>query len=267
MKSSVLALLPALAAAKPVPDVGISTVNVVGGQEASATEFPFIVSLESKTEGEEGHYCGGTLLNSLTVLTAAHCLASEDAENVQIRAGHRIRNEGGVTVNAASIWLHPDYNATSAENDLALVQLEEPIEKTNNITYATLSPPKSDPKAGTQVTVAGWGHTSEGGELADTLQKASFPVIDRAECKKTLDANITEGMFCAGDLKGGIDSCQGDSGGPLLNDENGNVIGVVSFGFGCARENSPGVYARVGYYRELINSKMWKPAVARRFFA
>lgn len=90
MKSSVLALLPALAAAKPVPDVGISTVNVVGGQEASATEFPFIVSLESKTEGEEGHYCGGTLLNSLTVLTAAHCLASEDAENVQIRAGHRV---------------------------------------------------------------------------------------------------------------------------------------------------------------------------------
>ncbi|VUC30956.1 unnamed protein product [Clonostachys rosea] len=267
MKSTVLALLPALAAAKPVPDVGISTVNVVGGQEASATDFPFIVSLESKTEGEEGHYCGGTLLNSLTVLTAAHCLASEEAENVQIRAGHRIRNEGGVTVNAASIWLHPDYNATSAENDLALVQLEEPIEKTNNITYATLSPPKSDPKAGTQVTVAGWGHTSEGGELADTLQKASFAVVDRAECKKTLNANITEGMFCAGDLKGGIDSCQGDSGGPLLNDENGNVVGVVSFGFGCARANSPGVYARVGYYRELINSKMWKPAVARRFFA
>ncbi|CAG9954531.1 unnamed protein product [Clonostachys rosea f. rosea IK726] len=267
MKSSIFAAALSLSAfaAGLSSDDDVSTIKVVGGEDAGASDFRFIVSIESTIEGEEGHYCGGTLMNEWTVLTAAHCLVGENAGSTQVRAGHRVRNTGGVTVGVTSFWRHPKYNSTTTENDIALIELDEPIEKTKNITYATLAAPKNDPKAGLNVTVAGWGHTKEDGDLAVNLQKASFAVVARDECRKKLKSPVTNDMFCAGTPAGGIDSCQGDSGGPLINAENGNVIGVVSWGYGCARADSPGVYARVGYFREQINAEAWYPANKKRW--
>lgn len=105
---------------------------------------------------------------------------------------------------------------------------------------------------GTNARVSGWGATSEGGPGSATLLAVYKPVVSNAACNAAYNGGITDGMICAGVPEGGRDACQGDSGGPLTA---GNiVIGIVSWGQGCARPNFFGVYARVAHYRNWIDS-------------
>jgi len=111
-------------------------------------------------------------------------------------------------------------------------------------------------KAGDMLTVSGWGTLSSGGLQPDALHGVNVPLITDEECKKAYGvSSITSSMICAGDVaNGGIDSCQGDSGGPLTFDDT--VVGVVSWGIGCAHAGNPGVYARVsallGWIKNII---------------
>jgi len=98
------------------------------------------------------------------------------------------------------------------------------------------------------------------------LQKAEVPIISNNECQKRIQeaglapySVIPDIMLCAGYKKGGKDSCQGDSGGPLVvqrEDGRFNLVGVVSWGVGCGRENLPGVYARVSEFRNWIEENI-----------
>ena len=153
--------------------------------------------------------------------------------------------------------LHPNYSPETIENDICLLQTSEKIDFENE-DLAPACLPKGPVKDGNKCFVAGWGKTSETGQQADLLQEIKVEIIPHAKCNS---ANVYNGeveansMFCAGDLKGGIDSCQGDSGGPLIcvNDDDEPVLdGIVSWGFGCARENSPGVYTRINSYTSWI---------------
>lgn len=99
--------------------------------------------------------------------------------------------------------------------------------------------------------VAGWGTTCEGCDGTNILRFVSVPVISNAQCNTMYGGRITTGMLCAGFPEGGRDACQMDSGGPLTF--NNQLIGVVSWGTGCARPNAPGVYARVAHYRNWID--------------
>ena len=112
--------------------------------------------------------------------------------------------------------------------------------------------------------VAGWGSTTPGGESSKILQEVQVPVIAEPVCKdlyKSSKASIDGGVVCAGDTeKGGKDSCQGDSGGPLMLSHGPqsrvHLIGIVSFGIGCAQPNHPGVYTRVSHHIDWILSKL-----------
>jgi len=131
-----------------------------------------------------------------------------------------------------------------------------------NITRSPLIPaclPASNENTydGENATVAGWGATEQGGDVSPNLQKVEVPVIPNKQCNwRTLYlGKITENMLCAGDTKsGGKDSCQGDSGGPLIVERNNRylLVGIVSYGYGCAQPLAPGVYTRVGRYPEWI---------------
>lgn len=123
--------------------------------------------------------------------------------------------------------------------------------------------------------VAGWGRLQEGGKSSNVLQELQIPILENAECKEQYRKQgklITENQFgdaviCAGYLEGGRDSCQGDSGGPLMQpvrqDEANNEIsyryyqvGIVSYGIGCARTDTPGVYSRVQHFVDWIQEKI-----------
>ncbi|KAK0384039.1 hypothetical protein NLU13_8128 [Sarocladium strictum] len=243
-----LVSLLGLAAALPNPQAGTKQL-IVGGTSAATGEFPYIVSLQQNSR----HFCGGVLLNANTVLTAAHCTEGSSASSVTIRAGTNRWASGGVTSRVSSLRVHPNYVSSTTDNDIAIWKLSTSIAQSSLVAYATLPTQGSDPAANSAVTVAGWGYTSEdSGAVASSLLKVTVPVVSRATCRSEYGSSaITNNMVCAGLPQGGKDSCSGDSGGPLVN-ASGTLVGLVSWGNGCARAGYSGVYTRVGNYVQWI---------------
>lgn len=129
-------------------------------------------------------------------------------------------------------------------NDIALLKLAQKLSFNTNVQAIPLSKSISDIRNGVMATVVGWGDLVENANAGSTtLKKVNVPVITNSNCKKYYGNDLYPGMFCAGYQNGNLDSCQGDSGGPLV--ANNRVIGIVSWGNGCARPNNPGIYTTV----------------------
>lgn len=161
--------------------------------------------------------------------------------------------EGGFDRDVAEIIIHPDYQRLTYNRDVALWKLSEPITDVEVIPLDTTG--RFD-AAGNVATVIGWGTTSEGGSVTDVLREVEVPLMTNEDCDDDYPGEIYDEMLCAGYPLGGKDACQGDSGGPLFYE--GVQVGVVSWGYGCARPGSAGVYARVSaladWIVETINS-------------
>lgn len=246
-----LAALASTAAALPNPNP--QGQEIVGGELASAGDFPFIVSLQRSGS----HFCGGSLVNANTVVTAAHCSVGQSASSVTVRAGSLKRNSGGTLVGVSRIIVNPSYQSSSYNNDVAIWKLSTSIPTSSTIGYATLAAAGSDPAGGSSAQTAGWGTTTSGGSsLPVDLRKVTVPIVSRSTCQSNYGtSSVTTSMVCAGLAAGGKDSCQGDSGGPLVNSAK-TLIGIVSWGEGCAAPNAPGVYARVGALRTFIDANL-----------
>ncbi len=244
-------------ASSPVTDRALPLPPIVGGTEAAAGEFSFIVSLQS---GSFGHFCGGSLIASNWVLTAAHCMKAVSASSVTIKAGLlNLHDENGVeSFKPAKVIIHPNYNKGKAHDfDYALVQLNgnskyAPIQ----INKTEISLPDTEQESPMSIT-AGWGTTSSGGSISQALMKVSVPLVSQARCNESYPNQITNQMICAGFEEGQKDSCQGDSGGPLLVEENGKqiLVGLVGWGRGCAEPKYYGVYSKVNAVADWINSE------------
>ncbi|OAA37904.1 Trypsin- protease [Metarhizium rileyi] len=193
--------------------------RIVGGEDAKDGEFPFVVSID----GTNG-ICGGTLLDSTTVLTAGHCVK----ESVTVRAGSLRHDGGGVEARVASRTAHPEYRLNKweptlpyANNDIAIIKLETPIEKSDKIGYATLAANGSDPVVDSMAIIAGWGKQKPDvqprGDAAELLAKVTIPIHARELCTK-LDKDVgnRETLVCAGG--NGKNACRYDSGGPLIDE-------------------------------------------------
>ena len=217
--------------------------RIVGGVEANPGEFPYIVSFQVNGFG---HFCGGSLIDKDWVLTAAHCVSGDKEATVVLGLHSQKDSSKAETIKSSRIIVHPSYNAEKHDYDFALVQLSQ----RSSHAPIGLNRTPLDKLNGSMSTTAGWGNTKEGGSsLPDLLQKVDVPLVSREACSKSYPNQITERMVCAGFQEGGKDSCQGDSGGPLVvKDKNGNhsLVGVVSWGEGCARPNLYGVYGDVG---------------------
>ena len=218
---------------------------IVNGETAEAT--PWQVSLQDS----EGHFCGGSIIDADTIVTAAHCLEGFDASDITIRAGiTNLNNGGGQTRQVESFVEHPRY-AQDELADIAVVELASPLNLNANV--AAIAPATTaDIAAATTASVTGWGATSENGGGSDVLLEAQVPLVGDRACNIALGTDAATEL-CAGGT--GTDSCYGDSGGPLVVDTNNGprLAGVVSWGEECGG-STPGVYAEVPTFVDFLAS-------------
>lgn len=223
---------------------------IVGGSEATKNEFPWQIWLHPANYS--GVYCGASLISADWALTAAHCVQGYAPSNMIVELGmHTIggTNPYRQTKTVSQIIVHPQYNSSSQDYDYALLRLSSAA--TLNVAVAPIALATTSDSAlyanGVTSIVSGWGTTSSGGAVSSVLLKAAVPVVDNVTCNANYGGGITARMVCAGYPQGGVDSCQGDSGGPLfVNTATApKLIGVVSWGFGCAVAGKPGVYSHV----------------------
>jgi secreted trypsin-like serine protease len=236
-------------------DVDESSDEIVGGTEARPGAWPGAVAVYYGSQ--QG--CGGSLVADSWVVTAAHCIdTSSPAGGVSkvVIGRHRLSTTLGETRTVDRVIRHEGFNQ-SMDNDLALLHLSSP----SQLPKAPLvrGAQAGAVVAGANVTVVGWGDTSEGGSQSDVLRQVSIPVVANAKCAGYESYEyVTANQICAGQVRvGKKDSCQGDSGGPLFMSIRGErvQVGLVSWGIGCARPKAPGVYTRLANYLDWMRDK------------
>ncbi|XP_061724754.1 trypsin-1-like [Cydia pomonella] len=217
--------------------------RIVGGTEVDINMYPYHVGY--------GTNCGGAIIGSKWVLTAGHCGKKE-----YIRSGSKYLNRGKRT-QVLNNHIHPMWSANNKEHpfdyDFQVLELQQELnfdENTQPIKIARIE----DMVVGKMVTVTGWGNTQENGPYSSVLKAVSVPIIGKDHCQKVpfpyFRGALTPRMFCAGYREGKKDACQGDSGGPAVSYDR--LLGMVSFGYGCATPGSYGVYSKVAKVRDWI---------------
>ncbi|KAI3366178.1 hypothetical protein L3Q82_010005 [Scortum barcoo] len=237
--------------------------RIVGGAECPKGECPWQVLLVYKGKG----FCGGVIYKPTWILTASHCMENTDIRFLKVVAGEHnvLVNEGTEQlIQVSEIIMHKNYTKHNANNDIALLRLASPIVYTP---YATPACLPTRPLAERELwairmhTVSGWGRRTENGPTSHILLRLQVPRIPTQQCVEDSGVVLTENMFCAGYNESQQDSCKGDSGGPLVTKYKKTVflLGLVSWGKGCARLGNYGIYTRVSNYLEWIHNRTATP--------
>lgn len=230
--------------------------RIVGGQETDMNEFPWMVRLSYFNR----FYCGGMLINDRYVLTAAHCVKGFMWFMIKVTLGEHDRcntsrkPETRFVIRAFT----GDFSYVNFDHDIAVLRLNAQVPITETIRPVCLPKNSEETYEAVKALATGWGTLKEDGKPSCRLQEVEIPVMSNSDCRANTSYNpgmISDNMLCAGYEEGKKDSCQGDSGGPLVRerpDKRYELVGIVSWGNGCARPGFPGVYTRVTRYVDWI---------------
>lgn len=231
-------------------------------------EYPWQVAILKKDPQESVYVCGGTLIDSLHVLTAAHCIKTYHEQDLRVRLGewdvnHDVEFYPYVETDVVSVVIHREFYAGTLYNDLAILRMDKPVDFSRNphVSPACLPDAFSD-FTGQRCWTTGWGKDAFGdyGKYQNILKEVDVPVISNRQCETQLqqtrlgyDFKLHNGFLCAGGEEG-KDACKGDGGGPLVCERAGSwyLVGIVSWGVGCGQPGVPGVYVKVSHYLDWI---------------
>lgn len=231
--------------------------RIVGGFPVQIANHPWQVALVRGLASDRLQFCGGALIAPDLVVTAAHCIdnnvVSNDANRVDVVAGTERYNTGGERIDVRAVYVHPQWNSSTHDYDIAILRLQA-----RSVTGRPIPIDPGPVAVGARPMVTGWGSLSEGGQGSLDLMGVDVPIVDTSICNQqaSYDGSITPRMFCAGEQEGGKDSCQGDSGGPISlgSGDAAKLVGVVSWGEGCARHLKYGVYTRISEVASWVQS-------------
>ena len=218
--------------------------RIVGGTPAANAEFPWFVY---------GDGCGAVLVWDDVVLSAAHC---EGAFATKVLVGGTLINQAAGVAQfrrvLSKMRVHPAFSFETFGFDLMMFKIQPvtkvPLLQALNNTPIAVNTLGAFPPVNETLTVIGFGAIKESGVTSKKLLKVDVQTVGTAQCQAAYgraNLTITNSMLCAGVKGGGKDSCQGDSGGPIFSTNNNTLVGIVSWGMGCARARYPGVYSRV----------------------
>ena len=237
--------------------------RIVGGKDAIQGEFPYQGAIFIY---DNILHCGCSLIHSKWAITATHCTENRKPVDLKLYFGEidcrKMLSNLPNLHHVLEIHEHPSYKAEGMHHDISLLKLQS-IDKSRYVSVIAL--PKHNEIniiKGKLCTITGWGRTKwKNNKLSDILQKAQVPITSNAKCQAMLSLTSTDicenlkSQVCAGYEKGGVDSCNGDSGGPLACTSTSGtpvLLGITSWGIGCAEPLKPGVYTRVSFYLEWI---------------
>ncbi|XP_060529446.1 trypsin-1-like [Cylas formicarius] len=224
--------------------------RIIGGAPADISDYPYQILLLIDGEG----VCGGSIISTNFVLTAAHCIYGQTENQLQVRAGSTYRSTGGQVVGVKKInYLQDSFNIDTYDYDIAVLELSKALVFGNGVSAVSLPAATDEVSNGETSIVTGWGQTDPDDDtsLSDQLQVVILPTISTSTCGNYYGSYVTQRMFCAGYQQGGKDACQGDSGGPLVI--NGVQYGITSWGDICAQASSPGVFTKLSAFRSYID--------------
>ncbi len=249
------AALPAFAVEGPAGEDEVTfQPQVVGGDPVPDGKYKFVAALRDVTRGNSAYqqqFCGGTLIDRNSVLTAAHCLETVTAAQLRVTVGRTVLNsDQGQTRRVEAIYRHPKYTSSliSFRYDAAVLELSSRIRNISAVKIPETTVNKFEESEGV-AKVAGWGSTTKQPSNKDPnypnrMQEAEVPIVSDREAKRAYDSDYAPALMLAAG-EGGKDTCQGDSGGPIFvqkRTERFFQIGITSFGNGCGAEGFPGVY-------------------------
>ncbi|XP_039189335.1 acrosin-like [Crotalus tigris] len=249
---------------RPLASSHSSNLRIVGGIDTLPGTWPWIVSIQIPTMTGFRHTCGGSLISSRWVITAAHCFLNKRyLEHWKLVFGAAQLSRPGPDVQERTIKNlveHQQYRRSTHFNDVALMELSHPVNCSDYIQPACLPDMEVEISSLTRCYISGWGVTnvSKPDVTSDILQEARVNLIPITTCNSTAwyDKKIHYNNLCAGHEEGGIDTCQGDSGGPLMCREQRSerfwLVGVTSWGAGCARVMRPGIYSSTQHFLNWI---------------
>lgn len=251
-------LLSLLVLAAPLSSRGQA--KIVGGTKADS--YPWMAAVANTTGGTlfERQFCGGSLIAPDWILTAAHCLDGEVAEGLQILVNFNDLEDtsGAVIRGVKGIYIHPSFRDVSGDlyNDVALILLDAPINTVTPINVATTPVAVT---TGASVRAIGWGDTKSSPRFPKELQAVDLAIASIASARQAYKVSNFDNRHLAA-IAGGKDTCGGDSGGPLFDLDGANdgasplLVGITSYGLGCAVRNVPGIYANVGNFFPWISA-------------
>lgn len=239
------------------------------------------VSYEYSGIAPEIGFCGGSYIGNGWVVTAAHCVDGVEAQTIIVNVGgHDLEVDHDNVIPVAQIISHPAYDDVTIQNDVALLKLvSEPVGVTP-VTLGTEAQLEMATASDLPVTILGRGGQealteNDSPALAVPVPKlfeAELSLVTNEQCAQalaayaqnsnpfatapSLDEVLYPETFCAGRPEGGIGACFGDSGGPLLLEDNGSyfLMGLTSWGIGCAQPGLYDVYTRLPLYKQEIEA-------------